>query len=326
MLRRLCWLFPDRESSRTSATWNAAFWQTYAEVAKDLDLSWERVTPESVVVDALDPRRPVVRVDGVPVTPEDTLFITSLYSLPYQSADVFNQLALYEVLEQAGFYLPHPPRLAMLCNDKLASALFLRDCPVPTIPTVRIGPGRDLVYDDYVASIGALPFPALAKPSGWCASRGINLAHNPHDVRGLLSLAQGGDTTLVFQPYLGPRTTDYRVYLVDGEPLGVLVRRPGDGALYVQFSTGGKLYYTDLPDELRPAVAWFKDNLRLPYLCADFLHDGERWWLSEIELDGTIQCPDAKSPDAVRTQRELIAARFDAYRRGHAARFAEPAC
>ncbi|MFG2041119.1 RimK family alpha-L-glutamate ligase [Dactylosporangium sp. NPDC048998] len=322
MLRRMCWLFPDRESSRTSATWNAAFWQTYAEVAKELDLSWERVTPESVAVDALDPARPRVRIDGAPVSPEDTLFITSLYSLPYQAADVFNQLALYAVLEQAGFYLPHPTSLATLCNDKLASVLFLRDCPVPPIPTVRIGSGRDLVYDDYEASIAALPYPALAKPSGWCASRGINLARDPHDVCGLLSLAQGGDTALVFQPYLGRSTVDYRVYLVDGEPLGVLVRRPGDGALYTQFSTGGSLAYTDLPDELRPAIAYFRDKLPVPYLCADFLHDGTRFWLSEIELDGTIQCPDARSPEAVRTQRELIAARFDAYRRGHARRFA----
>ncbi|MFH9354844.1 hypothetical protein [Kitasatospora sp. NPDC017646] len=36
------------------------------------------------------------------MAPEDTLFITALYSLPYQSMDVFNQYALYAVLEQAG--------------------------------------------------------------------------------------------------------------------------------------------------------------------------------------------------------------------------------
>jgi len=61
-LRRMCWLFPDRESTRTSATCDAAFWRTYAEVAKDVDLSWDRVTPESVTVSALDPRRPEIAV------------------------------------------------------------------------------------------------------------------------------------------------------------------------------------------------------------------------------------------------------------------------
>ena len=317
-LLRLCWLFPDRESTRTAAKWDGAFWQTYREVAKEVDLAWDRVTPESVTVDALDPDRPRCHVDGVPVSPADTLFITSLYSLPYQASDVFNQLALYAVLEQAGFYLPHPPGLATICNDKLATLLFLHDCPVPPVPTVRIGSGRDLLYDEYVSTITDLTYPAVAKPAAWCASRGINLARDSHDVRGLLSLAQGGDTALVFQPYLGPATRDYRVYLVDGRVLGVLVRVPGDGAVYTQFSTGGTLHYTDLPPELEPAVAYFAAKVPVPYLCVDFLHDGEKFWLSEIELDGTIQCPDPSSPSVVAIQRELIAARFEAYRRGHA--------
>jgi glutathione synthase/RimK-type ligase-like ATP-grasp enzyme len=317
-LRRMCWLFPDRESTRTAAKWDGAFWQTYVEVAKESDLSWDRVTPESVTVDALDASRPRVLVDGEPVTPADTLFITSLYSLPYQAADVFNQLALYAVLEQAGFYLPHPPGLATLCNDKMATLLYLRDCPVPPIPTVRIGSGRDLLYDEYTSTITDLSYPAVAKPAAWCASRGINLARDPHDVRGLLSLAQGGDTVLVFQPYLGPGTRDYRVYLIDGNARAVLVRVPGEGAVYTQFSTGGTLYYTDLPAELDDAVAYVARRIPVPFLCVDFLHDGERFWLSEIELDGTIQCPDPTSPAVVSRQRDLIRERFEAYRRGHA--------
>lgn len=317
-LRRLCWLFPDRESTRTGAKWGAAFWDTYVEVAKEVDLSWDRVTPEAVTVDALDPLRPKFYVDGILVTPADTIFITSLYSLPYQSADVFNQLALYAVLEQAGFYLPHPPNLAVVCNDKMATILFLKDSPIPPIPTVRIGSGRDLHYDEYMSTIQDLPYPALAKPAGWCASRGINIARDTHDVRGLLSLAQGGDTTMVFQPYLGNRTADYRVFMVDGKAHVVLLRIPGDGAPYTQFSTGGRLRYAPLPPELAEAVDYFAEKIPVPYLCVDFLHDGERFWLSEIELDGAIMCPDPTSPEAVRTQHDLVKARFLAYRNAHA--------
>ena len=81
---------------------------------------------------------------GERVTPADTLFVTSLYSLPYQAMDVFNQYALYAVLEHSGFYLPAPPRLSAIVNDKLATILYLKDSPVPSIPTVRIGTGRDL--------------------------------------------------------------------------------------------------------------------------------------------------------------------------------------
>ena len=318
MLQRMCWIFPDRESTRTSAKWNAAFWHTYQEVAKELGLTWERTAPEAVTVDALDPRRPKVYVDGERVTPHETLFVTSPYTLPYQAADVFNQFTLYAVLEHAGFYLPHPPWLAVTGNDKLATLLFLKDSPIPPIPTVRISAGRDLLFDEFLSTIDDLPYPAIAKPAGWAASRGINLARDDHDVRGLLSLAQGGDTTLVFQPYLGNRTVDYRVYMVDGQPHTTIVRRPGDGALYPQYSTGARLHFTPLPDELAAAAGYFAAKLPIPFFCVDFLHDGEQFWLSEVEPDGVILCPDPTSAEAVRTQREIVKARFLAYRKAHA--------
>lgn len=317
-LRRLVWLFPDRESTRNNAKWSAAFWQTYREVAEELGLSWERVAPEQVTVDALDVHDVKVYIDGERVTPEDTVFLTSLYTLAYQMGDAFTQYTLYSVLEHAGFYLPHPPELAATVNDKLATILLLKDSPIPPIPTVRIGTGRDLIYDEYVPSIAGLEYPAVAKPAGWGSSRGVNLARDDHDVRGLLSLAQGGDTTLVFQPYLGSGTADFRVFLVDGEPRAVLLRAPGDGALYPQFTTGAKVAWVDMPKELAEAVPYFAEKVKVPFLCVDFLFDGERFWLSEIELDGGIICPDHDDPRAVRTQRDLIAARFSAYRDAHA--------
>ncbi|MEO3778028.1 hypothetical protein ABGB16_14510 [Micromonospora sp. B11E3] len=318
MLQRMCWIFPDRESTRTSAKWNAAFWHTYQEVAKELDLTWERTAPEAVTVDALDPRHPRVFVNGERVTPDETLFVTSPYTLPYQSVDVFNQFTLYAVLEHAGFYLPAPPSMAVIGSDKLATLLFLKDCPVPPVPTARVSAGRDLLFDEFLSTLDDLTYPAIVKPAGWCASRGINQARDTHEVRGLLSLAQGGDTTLVFQPDLGRRTIDYRVHLIDGEPHTTLVRAPGDGALYPQYSTGARLYYTAMPPELAPAVEYIARKVPVPYVCADFLHDGERFWLSEIELDGGIICPDPTSPEVVRAQRDLIRARFLAYREAHA--------
>lgn len=322
-LRRLCWLFPDRESTRTNAKWKASFWDTYAEVAKDLDLSFERVAPEAVTVDALDVRRPKVYVDGVGVTPQDTLFISSPYTLPYQTVDAFNQFTLYSVLEQAGFYLPHPTMFAPLGNDKLGTLLFFKDSPVPPVPTVRVTAGRDLLFDEYMSATADLPYPAFVKPAGWMASRGINLAHDSHDVRGLLSLAQGGDTTLVFQPYLGKGTIDYRVHVVGGRAHTTMVRVPGDGAIYPQFTTGAKVFYTDMPDELAPAVEYCAARLPIPYFCADFLYDGENYWLSEIEPDGAIICPDAGDPAVVARQHAIIRDRFLAYRDAHARLFGE---
>ena len=140
-LERMVWVFPDRESTRAQAMWHPFFWDLYAEVAAELGLQWSRCAPDAITVDGLDAGKPRVFVDEQEVTPDDTLFITALYSLPYQAMDIWNQLSVYAVLEQLGFYLPFPPSLSPIANDKGATMLFFADSPVPPIPTIRIGIG-----------------------------------------------------------------------------------------------------------------------------------------------------------------------------------------
>ncbi|MEO5877692.1 MAG: hypothetical protein ABIS86_20725 [Streptosporangiaceae bacterium] len=314
-LRRMCWIFPDRESTRATAMWHPFFWDMYAEVAAELGLTWVRTAPDGVTVDGMDVGRPRVYVDGELVTPQDTLFITALYSLPYQSMDVFNQYALYAVLEQAGFYLPFPPALSPIANDKMATILHLRGSPVPAIPTIRIGTGPDVGKHLYEAALGGLTYPAIVKPSGWCGGGGVNLARDAEEIRGLASLAQGGDTTLVVQPYLGDGTVDYRVYVIDGEPYAVLKRTPLAGSPVANASRGGTMEFPAVPPELAEATAYFAERLPIPFFCVDFLYDGERYWFSELEPDGVI-APDFGDP-ARTLQRDVTRARWTAYRDGH---------
>jgi hypothetical protein len=315
-LRRMCWIFPDRESTRAAAMWHPFFWDLYAEVAAELGLSWTRHAPDEVTVDALEPGKPRVRVGDELVTPQDTLFITALYSLPYQSMDVFNQYALYAVLEQAGFYLPFPPALSPIANDKLATILHLHDSPVPPIPTLRIGTGRDVGKYLYEVALENLTYPAIVKPAGWCGGGGVNLARDAEEIRGLASLAQGGDTTLVIQPYLGDGTIDYRVYVVDGEPYAVMKRIPQPGSPVANASRGGAMEFPSVPSELAAATAYFARKLPIPFFCADFLFDGERYWFSELEPDGVI-APDFGDPHRT-LQRDITRARWTAYRDAHA--------
>jgi hypothetical protein len=316
-LRRMVWVFPDRESSRAIPKWQKAFWHAYEQVAAELGLIWTSHPPEDVAVDCMERGQPRVYVAGELVTPADTLFVTSLYSLPYQAMDVFNQYALYAVLENSGFYLPAPPKLSAITNDKLATILYLKDSPIPAVPTVRIGTGRDLGLRLYEPVLRNMTFPAIVKPTGWCAGWGICMAHNLEDLRGLLSLAQGGDTTLAIQPYLGPGTIDFRVFLVDGKPHTVARRTPPPGAYVANFGRGGGIEYVPVPSELTDALEYVAEMIPIPFLCVDFLYDGERYWLSEIEPDGAIVCPDHDSPAVVQRQRSIIEARFRAYRRGH---------
>ncbi len=317
-LRRMVWVFPDRESTRAIPKWEKAFWFAYEEVAGELGLEWTSHAPDDVAVDNMDPGNPKVYVAGELVTPRDTLFITSLYSLPYHAQDVFNQYALYAVLEQCGFYLPNPPWLSPIVNDKLATILFLKDSPIPPVPTIRIGTGRDLGHRLYEPVLAKMEFPVIVKPVGWCAGWGICMAHNIEDLRGLLSLAQGGETTLAIQPYLGANTIDFRVFMVDGKPHTVARRTPPTGAYVANYGRGGGVEYVPVPYQLADALDYFAERVPVPFLCVDFLFDGERFWFSEIEPDGAIVVPDPDDAAVVKRQRSIIEARFRAYRRAHA--------
>lgn len=316
-LRRIVWVFPERESRRRAEMFEEDWWIVSEKVAEELGMTWTPHAPDEIAVDYLD-STPRVYVAGQEVTPADTLFITMLYSLPYQATDVFNQYAIYAVLEQCGFYLPSPPWLSPIVQDKLATILFLKDSPVPVIPTVRIGPGRDLGFHLHEPALRRVTFPAIVKPTGWCAGWGVNLAKDAEAVQGLLSLAQGGETPLAIQPYLGPDTVDLRVYLVDGEPHTVAQRSPAPEGYVGSLGRDGRAQYAPLPAELAEPLKWFAAKIPIPYLCVDFLFDGDRYWFSEIEPDGGIFCPDPQSPTARERQRSIIEARFRAYRRGHA--------
>lgn len=317
-LRRMIWVFPDRESQRGVPMYQKEFWNAYVLVAEKLGLTWELTPPEAIAVDGWDPSNLRVFANGTPATVEDTLFVTSLYSLPYQAMDVFNQFSIYAVLEQAKFYLPHPPYLSAIVNDKLATILHLNECPIPPIPTVRIGTGRDLGHRTYEPVLEQITYPAILKPVGWCAGWGVCLARDVEDLRGLLSLAQGGDTAMVAQPYLGPGTTDYRVFCVDGEPLAVQRRMPREGGYVGNVGRGGTRDYVPIPDELRESIAYVTKKVPIPFLCVDFLYDGERFWLSEIEPDGVIGAHGATEGPLIELQHNVITARFRAYQRGHA--------
>jgi ribosomal protein S6-L-glutamate ligase RimK-like protein len=316
-LQRMIWVFPDRESTRAQAMWHPFFWDLYADVAAELGLEWSRCAPDAITVDGLDAGKPRVFVDEQEVTPDDTLFITALYSLPYQSMDIWNQLSVYAVLEQLGFYLPFPPSLSPIANDKGATMLFFADSPVPPIPTIRIGTGPDIGKHLYEVALGGLTYPAILKPAGWCGGGGVNIARSSEDVRGLVSLAQGGDTTMVAQPYLGDGTIDYRVYVVDGEAYATMRRTPEPGSPVANASRGGDMAFPPTPPELVEAIAYFAGKLPdVPFFCVDFLHDGERYWFSELEPDGVI-APEWTDPDRT-LQRDVTRARWTAYRNAHA--------
>src|SRR5690606_2780126 len=270
-------------------------WERYRRVAGRLGLRVSVHAPETVSVDA---RVPLAYLDGEPVTPTEAIFITDLYALPHQTVDVCNQVTLFTVLEQLGFHLPIPPSIACLTAEKAATLLFLRDCPAPPVPSVRICAGRDGARAHYLPALAGLAFPLLVKPAYWGTGIGVCVVRDLDAFQGVVSLAGGSDTALIVQPYFED-VVDYRVYLIEGRPHAALRTEKAGGRRVAG--------YVEVPEELRKAVSWISSRLPLPYLAVDFLFDGERFWLSEVEPDGAVEPSDDGLGDA------LVMRRFQAY-------------
>ncbi len=312
---RLCWIYPDRGTLRQRIAEANAIWTTYKKIAGDVGLQMSLHKPEEVAVESVGDNHRVF-LNGERITPEDTMLVTSLWSLPHQTQDVCNLLFLYTILEQTGFYLPIPPRLSFITTDKMATMLYLSGCPVPRVPTARIASGRDAHTGHYDPVLSQLEYPLLIKPAYWGMGIGVCVAHNQHELRGIVGLAGGSDTVLVAQPYLGEGVMDFRVYVVEGEVRTVLRRIPAGKALTSNLVNGGTAEYISLPAELEEAVAYVVSRLPMPYLAIDFLYDGKQFWLSEVEPDGALGY--AKTDEVVQMQRLIIEARFRAYWQAHA--------
>lgn len=315
--RRLSWIYPDRGTAWLRRAEEEAVWGPYRKIAADLGLEMSINKPEEIAVDATDARNPKVYLGGELVTPTDTIFVTSLYSLPHQSQDVENQLFLFTILDRAGFYLPIPPALSYIGEDKLATMLHLPDSPVPLLPTVRVIGGREAMSGHYDAAFRHLDFPMIVKPAYWGMGLGISVVHNLHDLRGVIGLAGGSDTAMVAQPYL-PGIREQRVYVVDGQAHTVLQGIKDGYCLMVTKAVGGRHErgYVTLPPELTDAIAYASSRLPTPYFTVDFLLDGDRHWISEIELDGAVAFNG--DPEQDRIAEAIVRARFAAYQAGHA--------
>lgn len=316
-VRRLVWIYPERASAYQRGFEDRNIWLTYQRLAAEMGLELTLHKPDDVAVDATDPGKPKVYLKGEPVTPQDTVFVTMLWALPHQLSDVGNQVHLYTVLEKLGFYLPMPPQLAYTVVDKMATALHLAGSPIPPLPTVRIGTGRDAMTGHYDPALAELSYPMLVKPANWGMGLGVSVVHNIHDLRGVIGLAGGSETPLVIQPYLkDPRET--RIYVVEGEPLAVFQGwKEGYCGMVTNRVGGGRSWsYVELPERMRETVAYVAGRLPCPYFSVDFISDGEQDWLSEVELDGGAAFGMSEEGDRIAT--EMMLARFRAYLARHA--------
>ncbi|MFJ1767889.1 RimK family alpha-L-glutamate ligase [Amycolatopsis sp. NPDC088138] len=291
------WIRTDRESKTPNPAHDVAD-QRFELAGERAGTRIRPVAVDDVVVGRTGDV-PQVLVHGQRVDPAEAFFHTKLMSWPENEPDLARHLATYCVLEAAGFFTTVPAMHSVINNDKLLSAVL---CPggIASIATtsVHTRPGAAVVFD------APIEFPVIVKPAGWGAGNSVFALRNRADLNPVLRLAGAAGLTVVIQPWLGTGVADCRVYCVDGEPRGAVLRRPRGDSVTSNFGQGGRAEAVEVPAELAGPAREVALTLGLPYVCVDFLHGADGWWFSEIEADG----------DTLPSSADLTDLRFGSYR------------
>lgn len=130
-------------------------------------------------------------------------------------------------------------------------------------------------------ALARFSLPLVVKPARGHGGRGVSLCGTEDEVRAAVR-ALAPDAP-VLQPPTGERGVDVRVYLLGGELLAAMERRGAPGDFRSNFCLGGEARRLLPPPALREAVERVRALADFDYAGADFLRDGERYLLNELE-------------------------------------------
>jgi glutathione synthase/RimK-type ligase-like ATP-grasp enzyme len=313
-MKSVLWIWPDRSSSRGLVRGENYYWKGYREAAAAVGMHMDVISPEDIEIIYHVGTEPKILVNGQQMQPENTMFVTMLYTFPSQVQDAWLQTATFWTLKQAGFYLPIPPEIAITMNEKLATLLFVRSLGLRALPTIRLVAGRDIEERHLETLLEGFSFPLLIKPNSWGSGMGVMQVKSWTELRAALRLASAADLTMLLQPCLPISSIiDYRVYCIDGAPRISLARTPGAGEIVANVAQGGDSQVVEVPPAVLEPATQLARMLPLPYCCIDFLFDGQNYWFSEIEPDGALSASTLRHEPL----RELLKERFRAYDRAH---------
>jgi glutathione synthase/RimK-type ligase-like ATP-grasp enzyme len=312
----LLWVFPDVGTAAQHARQHARYWRPYAAAAADEGFTLRKVSPEQVVM-AWGDHGCSVRLaedDGTTwLDRHNTVVLGDIHTEPHRLQALWPVLSTLMSLRAAGYFLGTPLEWMLPGADKFATILSFAGLGMDVLPTLRVVSGS--VDDELERQATELGLPLLLKPASWSGGTGLCVAESPAALRHLLRLAAGYGQPFVVQPYLREMLVDGRAYCVHGEVRLFVERRPQRPGDPGNVSLGGCAVPTDTPEPVVATARAVWDLTKLPYVCLDVLHDGHRWWLSEVEVDGAISVTGGVSAELAR---RLLRERFRAYRHAFA--------
>lgn len=301
----LYWMRSQRDRVDLYETYSRERFAAFERAAWNAGLGFDVVTADELVLGVTESGRGQVLLRGEELDPGLSLFHTKVMTWPAYMPDVWRHLTLFALLEAMGFSTTVPARLSVIGNDKLLSLAALNPAGQAVIPTVRFAT-RQFGATKGLFDPASLRYPVIVKPSNWGGGFGIVQARTANELDSVLQLAGAAELMVVVQPFLSGKVTDYRVYCVDGEPVAALSRTAVPGALVGNQAQGGETKRIDVPQELMAPARAIAGVLGLPYAGVDFLHDGDAYFLSEVEIDGGTPAQGFT---------DIVEARFLAYRR-----------
>ncbi|MBI5515685.1 MAG: glutathione synthase [Deltaproteobacteria bacterium] len=211
-----------------------------------------RVRPARVSREAPPAHCVLGAVETVDLAAMDVVFIRT--DPPFDALYLYDTLLL-EAL-RGGTLVVNDPRGLRDANEKLY-ALHFGELTPRTVVTCR---EADVL--DFLRELGG---PAVIKPLDGAGGRGV-LVLEPGDrnLRSIIeTLTDDGRRYAVVQEFLpAVRKGDKRILLLDGEPLGAILRVPREGELRSNLHVGGTAVAAELDDDDRRILAGLGPRLR----------------------------------------------------------------
>lgn len=220
---------------------------------------------------------PVISI-GVDDSSDSHCYITLSDGRTFRSADLSFAILrgpfrmLHEHLDAMGIPTFNDSAFAATANSKIATLRIAAKLGIPFMPATV---ARDI-------SAFQTELPIVTKPDDGHGGNGVRLIDSDHKLDGIMSNQNGLPRML--QQVADTHGHDMRVYVLDGKIIAAMMRT-GSGFLS-NYTKGGKADVVDidnLDDNVINAVNKIIDEFGAFFGGIDFLMDGNRWVLGEIE-------------------------------------------
>lgn len=193
--------------------------------------------------------------------------------------------ALNRQLEEKGVRCINNAKTAYIANDKWETYRFCKENAIPVLPTWQGVPQE---------------FPCVVKTVDGHGGKEVLWIHSPAEYQTIAAAWTAQGRRFITQKPCAVLGKDMRAYVVGGEIVAAVLRS-SQTDFRSNFSLGGSVERVQPTDAQREMVRRIYIQLQADYIGVDFLPDGEKWVVNEIEDSAgarmLYQCTDIDIAD-----------------------------